>query len=274
MVETDLELADGRTLHLYDTGGHGPTVFWHHGTPNTGEPPAPLLPSAAEWGVRWVSYDRPGYGRSTPRPGRNVATAAAETAAVADALGIDRFALMGHSGGATHALACAALLAERVTAAVCVATVAPSDADGLDWFAGMAPSCVAKLRAASQGRAALEEYLASSEWDPEEFTAADHAALAREWSWLGDIAGKALEPGPGGYIDDELAYVAAFGCDPAQAVAPILFVHGGQDRIAPRAHADWLAHRCRTAELWLRPTDGHISVLDSGASALDWLRSR
>jgi pimeloyl-ACP methyl ester carboxylesterase len=271
VTETDLDLGDGRTLHVYDTGAADLAVFWHHGTPNVGEPPEPLLPAAAERGIRWVSYDRPGYGGSTPRPGRDVASASADVSRIADALGIARFAVMGHSGGATHALACAGLLPERVLAAVCVAAMAPRDADGLDWFAGMAPSGVARLRAAAGGRAALAEYLASAEFDPEEFTPADHAALSGPWGWLGAVAGKAEAGSPDGMMDDELAYVAPWGFDPGQAKPPVLFVHGGEDRVAPRAHGEWVARRCGSAELWLRPDDGHISVLQSGVAALDWL---
>jgi pimeloyl-ACP methyl ester carboxylesterase len=78
-------------------------VFWHHGTPNTGVPPEPLFPAAAQHGVRWVSYDRPGYGGSTPHPGRDIASAAVDASSVADALGIGQFAVMGHSGGGSHA---------------------------------------------------------------------------------------------------------------------------------------------------------------------------
>jgi pimeloyl-ACP methyl ester carboxylesterase len=117
VTETDLALDDGRTLHVYDTGAGdgaaGLAVFWHHGTPNTGAPPEPLFAAAAERGIRWVSHDRPGYGGSTPHPGRDVASAAADVATVADALGIDRFAVMGHSSGSPHALACAAVLPGR-----------------------------------------------------------------------------------------------------------------------------------------------------------------
>ena len=140
VTERDLQLGDGRTLHLYDTCAEGVdarlTVVWHHGTPNTGAPPEPLFEAAAERGIRWVSYDRPAYGGSTPRPGRDLASAAADVAGIADALGIGRFAVMGHSGGSPHALACGALLPDRVLAAVCVSALAPFDAEGLDWFAG------------------------------------------------------------------------------------------------------------------------------------------
>ncbi len=156
VTELDLELADGRTLHAYDTepdddATRSLVVFWHHGTPNIGAPPEPLFVAAARLGIRWVSYDRPGYGGSSPLPGRTVASAAGDVASVADALGIDRFAVMGHSGGGPHALACAALLPERVLAVVSLAGLAPFGAEGLDWFAGMAASGRASLSAAAEG---------------------------------------------------------------------------------------------------------------------------
>jgi pimeloyl-ACP methyl ester carboxylesterase len=101
VTETDLKLGDGRTLHAYDTGADDAdgrlAVFWHHGSPNIGAPPEPLFSAADRLGIRWVSYDRPGYGGSTPRPDRNVASAAGDACAVADALSIERFAVMGPS---------------------------------------------------------------------------------------------------------------------------------------------------------------------------------
>jgi pimeloyl-ACP methyl ester carboxylesterase len=278
VTETDLELGDGRTLHVYDTGaddsGRLLAVVWHHGTPNIGAPPEPLFPAAARLGIRWVSYDRPGYGGSTPLPGRDVASAAGDVAGIADALGIDQFAVMGHSGGGPHALACAALLPERVLGVVSVAGLAPFGAEGLDWFAGMSDSGAASLRAAAEGRAAKESYEASgAEYDPE-FTSADHSALSGTWSWLADMVGPAIESGPGGLVDDDLAYVSPWGFDPEQVIAPVLLVHGGRDRVVPSSHSRWLASRCPSAELRLYPEDGHISVLNFSAAALEWLSPR
>ena len=274
VTETDLELPDGRTLHVYDTGGGEDrlAVLWHHGTPNLGAPPEPLLPAAGRLGLRWVSYDRPAYGGSTPLPGRDLASAAADAAAIADGLGIGRFAVMGHSGGSNHALASGALLPARVPAVVCVSALAPMHAEGLDWFAGMAPAGAAELAAAARGRAALVDRLTSDDFDPEQFTPADRAALAGSWSWLGSVAGQALAGGLGGMVDDDLTYVAPWGFDPAQVRAPVLLLHGGQDRVAPSAHARWLAGRIPSAELWLRPEDGHISVLAAAEDALGWLK--
>ena len=277
MREGNLELEDGRTLHAYDGGTNGSkgslAVVWHHGTPNIGEPPEPLFAVAARLGIRWVSYDRPGYGGSSRRQGRDVASAAADVDRIANALGIDRFAVMGHSGGGPHAMACGALLPERVVAVVSVAGLAPFGAENLDWFAGMATSGVASLRAAAEGRAAKERYEASGVvYDPE-FTPADLAALAKEWSWLGHVASLAMKAGRGGLIDDDLAYVSPWGCEPGQIAAPTLFLHGGADRVVPSSHSMWLARRCAAAELWLSPGDGHISILKSAAAAMDWLRT-
>jgi pimeloyl-ACP methyl ester carboxylesterase len=277
-TELDLNLDDGRTLHVYDTGtgpaGPRLAVFWHHGTPNLGPPPAPLFATSDRLGIRWVSYDRPGYGGSTPDLGRSVGSAAVLVAAVADALGIDRFAVMGHSGGGPHALACGALLPGRAEAVVGVAGMAPFDADGLDWFAGMTPSGVASLRAAAGGRAAKERHEASdAEYDPE-FTSADLAAFAGEWSWFGSVVGPAVAAGPGGLIDDDLAYVSPWGFDPGEVAAPVLLLHGGRDRVVPSSHGEWLARRCPSAELRLSPGEGHISILGSAPDALAWLRER
>ncbi|MEH0983219.1 alpha/beta fold hydrolase [Micromonospora sp. CPCC 205556] len=275
VTETDLVLPDGHRLHVYDTGpgdGDRLAVFWHHGTPNVGAPPAPLFAAADRLGIRWVSYDRPGYGGSTRRPGRDVASAAELTARVADALGIGRFATMGHSGGGPHALACGALLPERVLGVVSGAGLAPYDAPGFDWFAGMAASGVASLRAAAEGREAKERYETSGvEYDPE-FSPADLAALQGPWSWFDSVVGPAVRGGPGGLVDDDIAYVTPWGFDPAKVTAPLLLLHGARDRVVPADHGRWLARTCPSAELRLSPEDGHISVLAGGEAALEWLR--
>ena len=222
-----------------------------------------------------MSDNRSGYGGSTSYRDRDVASAAAaDVLSIADALSIDRFAVMGHSSGGPHSLACAALIRDRVLGVVVVAGMAPFGAEGLDWFDGFGPAGVAELRAAAAGRAALEKHLAQSEDGPE-FTPEDEAALAGEWSWFIDVVDSALAGGMGGFIDDDLAGVGAWGFDPADVVAPALFLHGGRDRVVPSSHGEWLARHCPSAELRLYPDDGHISVLNSGAAAaMSWLRER
>ncbi|GAA2470516.1 alpha/beta hydrolase [Terrabacter carboxydivorans] len=282
VTESDVDLGDGHVLHVYDTGDPGMpgveplVVVWHHGTPNVGAPPRPLFEAAARLGVRWVSYDRPGYGGSTPRPDRDVASAARDVAAVADALGVGSFAVMGHSGGGTHDLAPAALLGDRVRGVVSISPVAPFGAPGLDWFAGMAPGGEASLRAAAAGRATKEAHEAAAAQVPEGevdfgFVPADEAAFSGPWGWLGSVVGPALAAGPAALIDDDLAYVNDWGFDPADITAPTLVVHGGADRMVPATHGEWLARTIPGAQLWLQPDDGHISVLRTAEDALEWL---
>jgi pimeloyl-ACP methyl ester carboxylesterase len=278
VTEADVELSDGRTLHYYDTREDDSdarvAVIWHHGTPNIGSPPEPLFPAAAKNGLRWVSYDRPAYGGSSPNPGRDIASAVADVAAIADVLSIDRFVTVGHSGGGPHALACGALLPERVIAVVSMSATAPFDAEGLDWFAGWSRSGVAEQRAALAGRAALEAYLPTAEFDPETFIPADQEALGGSWSWLAGVAGKAMQEGDEGMIEDLLAGAGAWGFAPADITVPVLILHGEGDRMVPSAHGAWLAAHCPTAELRLVSGAGHITVLDSAPAALEWLHDQ
>ncbi|GAA3218209.1 alpha/beta fold hydrolase [Dactylosporangium siamense] len=268
----DVELDDGRMLHTYDTGGGDFVILWHHGTPNIGAPPAPLSAESERLGIRWISYDRPGYGGSTPSPDRTVASAATDAAAVADAHGVDRFAVMGHSGGGPHALACAALLPDRVTAAVSVSALSPHTADG--YFDGMAPAGVASLGAALAGRAAREHHALAPGDDDIGFLPADWEALSSDWSWFGGIVAAGQAAGPGPQVDDDLAFVRPWGFPLAAVTAPVLLLHGAADRMVPSVHAARLAAQLPTAESRIIPSEGHITVMRHAADALRWLVTR
>src|SRR3954467_15288556 len=109
-ARVEVTTSDGRILVAHDTtspiAGERPTLVFHNGSPHTGAVLEPLAVAAADRGIRLVSYARPSYGGSTPSPGRTVADAANDVAAIADALTIGRFAVIGASGGGPHALAC------------------------------------------------------------------------------------------------------------------------------------------------------------------------
>lgn len=270
----DVDLPDGRVVRAFDAGALGPdtpTVVWHPGSPHTGEPIEPLVALARERGIRLVSYARPGYGGSTPNPGRDVASAALEVAAVADALGVGRFAVLGYSGGGPHALACAAMLPDRVVAAATLAGVAPFTGDD-GWFDGMhAPGA---LRAAAGSRDARAAFAETDEFDPEQFVDADWAALEGEWAAVGRDAQRAEEAGPGGLIDDDVAFTRPWGFDLAEVRVPTLLVHGERDRVVPRSHAVRALADLAQARLWMRLDEGHVAVLNVVPDALDWLRER
>src|SRR6201996_3090714 len=133
----------GRVLAVEEAGAPGGlAVLVHNGTPNSRHLYGPNVRDAAARGLRLIGYDRPGYGGSSPQPGRTVADCAGDVRAICAELGIDRLATWGISGGGPHVLACAALLPDLVAAAASLASPAPYTAEGLDWFDGMGQSNV------------------------------------------------------------------------------------------------------------------------------------
>ncbi|MFB9747451.1 alpha/beta fold hydrolase [Leifsonia shinshuensis] len=269
----------GRAVRFFDTGGadtggdtaaaaDAPVIVWHHGTPQTGAVIPPVAEATATRGLRVVSVARPGSPGSDPLPGRTVADAAADVLAVLDGLGVDRFATLGASGGGPHALACAALAPNRVDAVVSFAGIAPYWGD-VDWFAGMADP--GGLRAALSGREARLAYAETAQFEPESFTERDYRTLEGAWAALGADAGAGGAAGPAGEVDDDRAFVSPWGVEPAAVAAPTLLVQGGRDRVIPATHAGWMLERLRRGELWLRPREGHVSVLTALGVALDWV---
>lgn len=276
MITRDLEIPGG-TLRWYDTGvpeetlGDAPvTAMWHHGTPSTGEPPEPLLEASAQRGVRWLGFDRPGYGGSSAIEGRSVADAARLAALVADAAGVDSFIAVGHSGGGPHALACGALLHGRARAAVAMSGFAPYRRDEA-WFAGMHAGGEAEMRAALEGPSRLATLMAAAEFDPEMFTPEDHAMLEGEWSWFNGVVSAGMAKGLDGAVADNWAFMNPWGFELGEVAAPALLVHGDQDRMVPVTHARWNAAELPRAEFWETPGDGHVSVMRVGERILDWI---
>jgi len=277
----------GRRLRVAEAGEpDGLPVFTHHGTPGAGLLFDTWHVDAAVRGLRLVSYDRPGYGGSTRDKGRTVASAAGDAAAIADALGFERFATWGSSGGATHALACAALLGERVVACAAIASLAPAGAEGLDYFAGMGDGAV--LEAAAAGEDVLRPMLASfrpgmlqpgaelANGTDAIFTRGDQEALRGPYGdYMKALFGAGLEDGVDGWVDDELAYVKPWGFDPRDIAVPVQLWHGRQDRMVPYAHGVWLAHRLPRVDARMSPDDGHLTLTARRAGeVLDFLRER
>lgn len=268
--EVDVILDDGRTLHGYDSGKRKRyPVIWHHGTPNVGSPPKPLMKLANKLGLRWVSFDRPGYGGSTRHEGRTIRSVADDVIALADELELERFAVVGHSGGGPHALACAAAYPDRVSAVVTAGGLAPIDAAGLDWFDGLGKTSDASLRAAlsgTDGKRRFEEENSEAEID---FTERDWATLTGRWGWLGEVAAAAMAGGLDGVVDDDVAYVTPWGVDLTRIAAPALLAHGADDQVVPASHSRWLAGAVPGAEHWELAGESHISSLAAEHHGMD-----
>jgi pimeloyl-ACP methyl ester carboxylesterase len=264
-------------LEIHEGGDpSGPAAFYQHGTPGSGLLHPGYDRSARELGIRLIGYDRAGYGGSPRQPGRRVVDAARDLDALADELGIDRFATWGISGGGPHALACAARCSDRLVAVASLASPTPYEADGIDWYAGMGQENLDEFGAALEGEEPLRRYLepqaagflaASAEELREQLHTllgdVDREALTGELAeHLLDSAAHGLAGGVDGWLDDDVAFVAPWGFELAEIDRPVLLVHGRDDRFVPASHGDWLAERIPGVEARITDDDGHLTLME------------
>jgi pimeloyl-ACP methyl ester carboxylesterase len=288
--EHDIAGPGGRTLRVLEDGDpSGVPVLVHHGTPSSRQLARSWVADARERGIRLIGYDRPGYGGSDRHPGRAVADAAEDVSAIADALGLDRFLTHGSSGGGPHALACAALLGDRVAAAATLASAAPYGVEGLDWMAGMGEDNVKEFSAALEGPQALAplleglgaETLAAT---PEEvvhvldsiLSPPDKAVLTGEL--VEDLLASVqagIEERRDGWLDDDLAFAKPWGFSPEAIAVPVLLWQGRQDLMVPPTHGEWLAAHVGRVEPHISDADGHLTLAVTRLGEIhDWLLAR
>ncbi len=289
---TEVTTSDGRTLEVL-TGGldGGYPLLFHSGTPSAAAPYARLDEMLVKAGLKLATYSRPGYGGSTPRAfdetGPRIADDVADSVAVLDHLGIDEFLTLGWSGGGPRALACAALLPDRCRAAASLAGVAPYDAEGLDWGAGMGPENVEDFEAAVQGPEVYERLLEKTmppmfEATPEQLVAAfgglvtpvDAAFITGDVAdYLSRSNGRAGAQGVVGVRDDGLAIVAPWGFDLDEITVPVAVWQGREDAMVPFSHGEWLAANVAGARAHLFEEEGHLSLLAQMDTILEDLKA-
>jgi pimeloyl-ACP methyl ester carboxylesterase len=249
-------------------------VLFHTGTPDDGPLLGSFVEAGAERGLRHLSYSRPGYGDSDRLPGRRAADCVEDVTAIVEALGIDSFVTVGWSGGGPHALACAALLPDRVRASATIAGVAPYSAEGLDWLDGMGDENLAEFAAAQAGEDALRGYLEKEAKTFGVVTAgdvlaafgdliseADRPALTGEFAeWAAAATRGALRTGIWGWFEDDMAFIQDWGFDLGTIEVPVAIWQGDDDRFVPFAHGRWLAENVSGAQPFLRAGEGHLSI--------------
>jgi pimeloyl-ACP methyl ester carboxylesterase len=269
VLESEITSPDGRVLAYTELGSpQGPVVVHCHGAPSSRLELTYFDEAFAERGVRVVTIDRPGYGGSSSRPGRRVADWPADAAAVADELGVDRFAVTGLSSGGAYVVATAALLPDRVAGAAVISGVTDfSWPEAWNGFLGDEArlmrmgdeeqiSAWCRDRYGADGMGFLDEGL--DDLAPADVAMFENEALAG--SMAGSVA-TAFRKGFDGYAQDVSAQARPWSFDPGQITAPVLVVHGEADTLVPLAHAHHNTELVPTARLVTRPGQGHLSLL-------------
>ena len=276
---TEATTPDGRTLEVLTGGAEaGYPLLFHSGTPSAAAPFDRLDEAFVKAGLKLVTYSRPGYGGSTPRamdgPAARIADDVPDSVTVLDHLGIGEFITLGWSGGGPRALACAALLPDRCRAAATLAGVAPYDAEGLDWSAGMGEENVEDFHAAVQGREVYTKLLEQTlppvfEATPEQLVSAfgglvtevDAAFVTGDFAeYLSRVFGRAGAQGIVGAREDGLSIVEPWGFDLDTITVPVAVWQGRHDAMVPFSHGEWLAANVAGAQAHLLDNEGHLSL--------------
>jgi pimeloyl-ACP methyl ester carboxylesterase len=270
-----VDTADGRRLRVEIAGDSRRIVLAQVGSPNAGVLYDRWAQDAAARDLTLITYDRPGYGGSSPHPGRTVADCAADVRTISDALGFERCAVWGFSGGGPHALACAAVLADLVAAVATIGSPAAFDAPGLDYFAGMSADAREDMELFVSDRA---DWQRNGVAQRDALLALSADELAEQWAggasssdavmlqgdfgvWLRRSVQTALAPRVDGWTDDDIAiFHSPWGFDPASISVPAKVWHSRDDSFVPFGHGRWLADTIPGAEADLGDDDGHLTV--------------
>ncbi|GAA4553243.1 alpha/beta hydrolase [Pseudonocardia xishanensis] len=285
MEPTRITVVGGRRVAWTEHGdpGGAPVVFLH-GTPDSRVGKSYLDAAARERGLRMICPDRPGVGRSDPLPGHTIAGYAGQVAALARALGAERYAVLGYSGGGPFALACAAGADPALTAVTVVAGLGPLDragardgvsADDLELvdlardrpWVGALLLRVERLGVRLAPGLALRQVVADLDDD-------DRAMLHHVGGDL-LLAGfrEALRPGPRGVLTEYRLLGEPWGLDWQAVRVPVHLVHGDADRTVPSHHAEDVLGRLPTGlgRLHRVAGVGHVSIVRHLDAVLDTL---
>lgn len=269
-----VETSDGRRLAYSEYGAPGGRpVIYCHGFPSSRREGLLLHTNAVAADARIIAADRPGYGDSDHQPGRRIADWSDDVGLLADRLGLDRFAVLGVSGGGPYALACAEHMPDRLSGCALVCPLGPIyiDAvlDQMYWsvraslMMGRQPPWLGDIVFGSPTTGALQRWpslvesvrgIAAPPADREVLAEHDNAAI------LNQTIADAMRNGAEGARLDLVLYNHDWQLAFATIASPISIWHGQADGTVPIEHARWYANNLPNARLTELPGHGHYSV--------------
>ena len=271
----ELRLPDGRRVSYADHGDQaGPVVLACVGTPQSRLLPPGEAERAGAMGFRLVVPDRPGFGGSDPKPGRTLEDWPADAVALMDGLGVDRFGVIGGSGGGPYAVACGVLLGERVTAVALVAPAEPADAPAHGFVPVTDPAALRErgetiARLARDDPDALDRFFAPNMSDADRRQLAQADPALRTWE-LANLR-EAFRQGAEAYVEDHTIGASTWSGLLPRLRQPTRIWQGGDDNNVPAAATRWLADRIPGAELTLLPAAGHGLTDEIWPEIYGWL---
>ncbi|MBP5870727.1 alpha/beta hydrolase [Streptomyces scabiei] len=309
MLKTVKTPSGERTI-AYETWGDPKAhpVFLLHGTPGSRLGPRLRTFDLHKLGVRLIAYDRPGYGDSGRHRRRTVVDAAVDVSTIAEDLDLKKYSVVGRSGGAPHALACAARnIGSQVASVAALVSLAPPDADGdgLDWHKEMSESNVSTYELLDRHApdvtelgALLARNAETIRRDPTVFLASLREEMPNVDRVIVEDAGirqhllrnylsavgraeqgeeESVDPrAPMGWVDDLVAFRTHWGFELKEidGSVPVMLWHGERDVFAPVAHFHWLTKRIPSAKAVLQPSAAHFAALPALPQVLAWARDK
>jgi pimeloyl-ACP methyl ester carboxylesterase len=275
---------DGRDLLVESAGDPmGRTLLFFNGTPTSRKLFPEMVAEANARGAHLICYNRPGYGGSTPKPGRTVADSVNDVIAVTNYFGIERMAVWGISGGGPHTIAAATLLPDLVCAAATFASLAPFASSNFDYFKGMPEKKQKERTLYFSDPVEFQRHLHRSR---EDIMNSTEEILDRKlrvmppkarvskafYAFSYETMRVAVQEGIEGYWEDYQAFFSEWDFDFLANTTPIQIWHGRRDLDVPYQHSEWLARAIPKSELHLTEDDGHFSILENHrVEVMEWL---
>lgn len=280
-LQQTMALPDGRTLAYAEYGDHqGFPLFHFHGGNSSRLEGQWLADAATTHHIRLLAPDRPGFGLSDPHPERTLLSWAGDVANLANALGIDRFGVMGLSGGAPHAAVVAHQLPERVTAVALVSGLAPPTMPGRlkGMFLPLRFNFLAARYAPSLNRWFLGQ-MSSSYADPDKFLKMVKQGMPKPDQILAEQRPEAIHQfsaaaveshrqGITGDFTEWQLYVHPWGFHLSEISTPVALWYGKVDNFVPVAMGRYLAGQIPNSRLHIVPDGGHFSTINNHAQAI------